>query len=483
MRSSLRRLRALTFLAPLALPLALGTGCGLFRSTAPADAAAVGWRGDGSGIFPGAHPPIDFSATENLAWKTPLPSLSNATPVVVGDRVFVTAEPTTLMALRTTDGSVLWERDVNAFEYLSAADQAQVAPHLADAPTLASRERAARAKMEQLLAGGPDGAVDQAAVATLQVEIDKLWVAHQALVPLFPAVDESVGAAASTPVSDGRRVYVLFANDVVAAYDLEGNRVWTRHIPRGEDRSYPQGASLRLVGSRLIVPLGHLHALDTETGATIWSDPAPFLEWGTPLIVDIAGEPAVVTGSGRALAIHSGRPLAVNLPAMDCVGPVTDGRVLVFLGGGGPGSAPAVADAFDLTHPSNDAAELTKLWHLDLVSTQEVIASPIIVNGKIFTAHRGAAATVIDLATGVVERDIVAPEFGTGLAWASPIAADGRLYVSPGDGKLFVFDTATWEVIASNQLEPFNASPVAVGNRLYVRGNEHLYAFESAALP
>lgn len=466
------------------LALVLGSGCFLFSPSTPTQAPAVGWRGDGSGVFPLSDPPIDFSPTENVVWKVALPSTSNATPVVVGDRVFVTAEPTTLMALRTEDGAVLWQRDVNAFEFLSPATQAKVAPYLSEAPTLAARERAARNTMEALRAVEPGGAIDPAAVEKLheaEQEVARLWALRQALAPLLPRVDESVGASASTPVSDGRRVYVLFANDVVASFDVGGERRWTRHLPRGTDQSYPQGASMRLVGSRLIVPLGHLQALDTETGATVWSDDAPYLAWGTPLVVDIAGEPAVVTGGGRALAIGDGRTLARNLPMLDCVGPITDGRALVFVGGGGPDSALAVADAFDLTAPSDAAGELTRLWHLDLGPDKEVIASPLIVNGKIYAGHRGAAATVIDLASGTVERDIAAPELGTSLSWASPIAANGRLYASPGDGKLLVFDTATWEVIASNQVEPFSASPVAVGDRLYVRGDEHLYAFASPA--
>lgn len=451
-------------------------GCSLFRPSGPAQGPAVGWRGDGSGVFPGADPPIDFSATENVVWRVKLPSPSHATPVVVGDRVFVTAEPTTLMALRTDDGAVLWERDVNAFGYLSPEDQAKVAPYLAEVPTLAARERAAQEKMDASLAAPPDGAAAEARQEAEQ-EIARLWGVRQALAPLLPRVDESIGASASTPVSDGRRVYALFANDVVVCFNLDGERLWTRHLPRPADRPYPQGASLRLAGSRLIVPLGRLQALDAETGATVWSDDAPFLDWGTPLIVDIAGEPAVVTGGGRALAIRDGRPLAQNLPSLDCVGPITDGRALVFVGGGGPESALAVADAFDLTKPSDGAGELTRLWHLDLGSDKEVIASPLIVDGKIFAAHRGAAATVIDLASGVIEREIAAPEAGAGLSWASPIAAGGRVYASPGDSKLLVFNTTTWEVIASNEVEPFGASPVAVGERLYVRGEQHLYAF------
>ncbi len=111
-----------------------------------------------------------------------------------------------------------------------------------------------------------------------------------------------------------------------------------------------------------------------------------------------------------------------------------------------------------------------------------MITSPHIVDGEVFALHRGALATVIDLATGAIVRSIDAPEVGSGLAWASPVAAAVRLYASPGDGQLFGFDITTWELPASNQIEPFNASPVAFGDCLYVRGIDHLHA-SAASVP
>ena len=62
-----------------------------------AEPTAVGWRGDGTGVYPDARPPVKWSATENVLWKTPMPGKSNASPILVGDRIFVCSEPSTLL--------------------------------------------------------------------------------------------------------------------------------------------------------------------------------------------------------------------------------------------------------------------------------------------------------------------------------------------------------------------------------------------------
>ena len=78
----------------------------------------VGWRTDGTGKYPDADPPTKWSATETIVWKTPMPSWSNSTPIIVGDRLFVCSEQTTLLCLRLSDGKILWQKDhplVDAF--------------------------------------------------------------------------------------------------------------------------------------------------------------------------------------------------------------------------------------------------------------------------------------------------------------------------------------------------------------------------------
>ena len=72
-------------------------------------ADAAGWRTDGTGLYPEAHPPLAWSQTSNVVWSTRLPTFSNASPLIVGDRVFVCAEPDTLACLSLADGKVLWQ--------------------------------------------------------------------------------------------------------------------------------------------------------------------------------------------------------------------------------------------------------------------------------------------------------------------------------------------------------------------------------------
>src|SRR4051812_46242034 len=89
----------------------------------PPSPPAVGWRGDGTGRYPTATPPLHWSETTGIAWKTPLPARGGATPVLVGDRLFVTAEPDELLALSVSDGHILWQRHATVLDALSEADR------------------------------------------------------------------------------------------------------------------------------------------------------------------------------------------------------------------------------------------------------------------------------------------------------------------------------------------------------------------------
>ncbi len=66
-------------------------------------APPVGWRTDWTGKYPTASPPIKWSAKSNIVWKTPMPGWGNATPVIVGDRLFVCSEPSTIVCANLTD--------------------------------------------------------------------------------------------------------------------------------------------------------------------------------------------------------------------------------------------------------------------------------------------------------------------------------------------------------------------------------------------
>jgi outer membrane protein assembly factor BamB len=82
----------------------------------------IGFRGDGTGSFPDANPPVKWSATENVIWKTPMPGRSNSAPIVVGDRIFTCSEPGTLLCVSSTEGKILWSDTVTYFDYVPEDD-------------------------------------------------------------------------------------------------------------------------------------------------------------------------------------------------------------------------------------------------------------------------------------------------------------------------------------------------------------------------
>ena len=75
-----------------------------------AQAGETGWPSVSTGRYPDADPPVTFSPTENVVWAAPMPSWSNACPVVIEDRIFVCAEPDILIAVEKKKGKVLWQR-------------------------------------------------------------------------------------------------------------------------------------------------------------------------------------------------------------------------------------------------------------------------------------------------------------------------------------------------------------------------------------
>ena len=90
-----------------ARPVPLGS-----RGIFPTSERPIGWRGDGSGAWPGATPVAEWNAEtgQNVVWKTPMPGPSFSQPIVVGDKVFTLADPNWLICLSAADGRVLWQK-------------------------------------------------------------------------------------------------------------------------------------------------------------------------------------------------------------------------------------------------------------------------------------------------------------------------------------------------------------------------------------
>src|ERR1700676_1932440 len=70
----------------------------------------IGWRTDGTGSYPKAQPPLEWSTTKNVVWSTPMPGYGVSLPVLLGQRLFICSEPATLLCLNRDDGKILWQK-------------------------------------------------------------------------------------------------------------------------------------------------------------------------------------------------------------------------------------------------------------------------------------------------------------------------------------------------------------------------------------
>ena len=265
-----------------AILLACGLTAGHARATdgdsATPDAAAAGpsarapagWRGDGSGCYRSAEPPVTWSAKKNVLWAAEV-GPGQSSPVIVGGRVLVTAEPDTLICLDAATGKRLWRR----------------AHKLSDMPA--------------------------------------------GLAAKAPRQSGQYGQASPTPVSDGKWVWVFFHTGIVACHDLAGNCRWVHWYKMRSTTSYGRTASPVLVGERLLVHFGPLACLDAATGKLLWASKDAKATYGTPARARIGAIDVVVTPAGDVVRVADGKVLASGLGQCTYTSPIVRGRIVYFV--------------------------------------------------------------------------------------------------------------------------------------------------------
>ncbi len=247
-------------------------------------------------------------------------------------------------------------------------------------------------------------------------------------------------------------------------------------------RFFGEATSPVLEGDTLLVNWDHegdsfLYALDARTGKTRWQTPRePGSSWSTPLVVDDAGHKQVVVNSNKKAC---GYDFATGKVLWECGGqtlaiipcPVAyDGKV--FLMSGYPQSA-LYAVPLD---SKGDVSGTDKIaW--SRTSDTPYCPSPVLVDGKLwFNKSNSAILTCLDAKTGepIIERKRL-PDIHN--VYASPVAAQGRIYFTDRDGTTLVLaDAPKVEVLSTNKLDDqIDASPAIVGNEIIFRSKTHLY--------
>lgn len=428
----------------------------------------VGWRHDTSGLFPGAAPPTAWSLEEGIVWKARLPAGSNASPVVVGDRVFVCAEPTRLLCLSAKDGALLWEAEHGYEMVLSPAEWKTAQRDLERGNAVRKRLDELRKEIGEIDQMLQDKKDDPQLQKRRQATAKKLEAGERELAPLdrYRLPERSAGCTTATPVSDGRYVYTVFGTGIVVCHDLDGQQQWIRLFDKPK-LDWGQTASPLLIGDFLLVHLTDLTALDPATGETRWTADVA-ANYGSPVPCRAGDSELVVTSAGDVVRVADGEVLAKGIvERLSACSPIANGDMVYFI----QKQARAVRLPADLS--SADPPET--VWESKLFD-DNYYASPLLHDGLIYAVSENRVLTVLGAENGetVYEQRL---RFKSRGAVTSSLAAVGdQILIMQENGITKVLRAGReYQELAENPLESLRSSPVAADGRLYIRCSEHLY--------
>jgi outer membrane protein assembly factor BamB len=410
-----------------------------------------------SGIADKQNLPDRWNGTtgENILWRTPIPGLAHSSPVVWGTRIFVTSA--------------------------SSSDP--------------------KATFRPGLYGDGDASADRTPHRWMIYALDKrtgkiLWerAAHQG-VPIDKRHIKSTYAN-STPATDGRIVVAWFGSQGVHAYDVNGRFLWKVDLGRlnlgaYDIPTYEWGpASSPIIWNGLVILQcdtqddSFLLALDVDTGKTVWMTERDELpSWASPTVALTSAGPELVTNASNYIRGYDprtgkelwrlGRSSKITAPT-----PIFTDDMFVVVSGRGPERPIFVVRAgarADLTLPEGKASSEAIAW--SRTGRGSYMPTPLVYNGILYVLANNGLLDAYNLKTGEELYRQRLPLIGSGFS-ASPVAADGKLYLSNEDGEMLVIEAGQkFTHVATNTMgELLMATPALSDGVMYVRTSASLFA-------
>jgi outer membrane protein assembly factor BamB len=410
-----------------------------------------------SGIAEGQNLPDEWNSKtgQNILWHTPIPGLAHSSPVVWGNRIFVTTA-------------------------VSSDPKASFRPGLY---------------------GDGDASTDRSVQRWMIYALDKqsgkvLW--ERAAYEGTPIDKRHIKStyANSTPTTDGRIVVAWFGSQGLYAYDVNGKPLWKVDLGRLDLGAYDiptyewGPASSPIIWKDLVILQcdtqadSFIIAFDANTGRAVWKtnrDEIP--SWGTPTVVATSkGEELVANASnfirgydprtGKELW-RLGRSSKITAPT-----PIFSDDMLVVVSGRGPERPIFVVKAGargDLTLPEGKTSSDTVIW--SRTGRGSYMPTPLIYNGILYVLANNGTFDAYNLKTGQEIYRQRLPLVGSGFS-ASPVAADGKIYLSNEDGEILVVSAGEkFNHIATNSMgELLMATPALSDGVMYVRSSQSLFA-------
>lgn len=367
----------------------------------------------GNGVSEEAGVPANIELTKDLAWRADLPGRGLSSPIIIGDRVFVTCssgpkqQRLHVICFSTKDGSKLWER--------------------------------------------------------------QFWATGRTMCHPKSSI------AAPTPASDGKRIVALFSSNDAMCLDLEGNLIWYRGIGRdypNAGNSLGMSSSLVIAGKVAVAQVesesdGFTVALDLETGANQWKLARPHTSnWSSPVVVSEGGRDTIILLSSKSVTgveaatgkvIWDSSDAGAEIPSATSSGGVlyvAARNGLVALQSGAPGEKPK------------------QLWRSS--ELKAAYASPVVLGDKVFTVNNGGILACGEVSTGkrLWQLRLKGAFSATPLAAGNRLYCAAEA----GTVQVVDLTKPEGEIVSELDLkETILATPAISGGALYLRSDSHLW--------
>jgi len=413
-----------------------------------------------SGISDRQDLPDHWNGTtgENILWRTPIPGLAHSSPIVWGDRVFVTT-------------AISSRRD---------------------------------ATFKRGLYGDGDASEDRSRHQWVLYALDKhtgkiVW--QRVAVEGEPGNKRHIKStyASASPATDGRIVVAWFGSQGVHAYDVNGTPLWKVDLGRVnmgayDIPSYEWGpASSPIIWNGLVLLQcdtqadSFVLALDAATGKVVWkTDREELPSWGTPTVVSTGERAELVTNAAKFIRGYDaltgeelwrlGGSSKITAPT-----PIFANGLIIVASGRRP-ERPIFAvrpnARGDLTLDADRTSSTAVAW--SKTARGSYMPTPLAYNRILYSLNNDGIFDAYDLESGnEIYRQRLDP-IGSGFS-ASPVAADGRLYLSSEDGEMLVVAAGRqFRLISTNSMgEPLMATPALSDGVMYVRSSSSIFAIGS----
>ena len=377
------------------------------------------WRGaSGQGVVEDGEYPDTWSDTTNVLWKTAVPGGGHSSPIVWGDRIFLTTSRNrgrrvSILSFRRSDGTLLWATDA------------------------------------------PEGR------------------------PEYTHGKNSPASATAT--TDGERVYASFGSRGMLAVDFDGTIVWHRDFGRIDNYHGPAGSPLLYRDTVIIYQDQNggafVIALDARTGETRWrTDRSASVGWGTPIVISVGDHDELIVSSQRR--VRSYDPLTGE-ELWSCGGNLFEviptpavGHGLIFCSSGRAGPTLAIRPG-----GRGDVTDTHVAWKTTRGSP--FVPSPLVYRDYLYLVNdMSSIITCLNAKTGeTMWQERLGRPRREGVS-ASPVVVDDKLFVTNDDGQTFVLRTGPeFELLHTNDIGARTlASPALVDGTWYIRTSRELIA-------